>query len=60
MTARLRSVPVEMSSRLSRKSILPSCADEGFVSPVSVTCTGFGVSRELGRLPSNHSLLFLR
>ena len=55
MIARLRSVAVETSSRLSRKSILPSC--EGFVSPVSVTCTGFAVSRELGRLPSNHSRL---
>ena len=30
---------------------------DGLVSPVSVTATGFGVSRELGRLPSNHSLL---
>ena len=56
ITARLRSVPVETSRRLSRKSILPSC--EGLVSPVSVTCTGFGVSRELGRLPSNQSRLF--
>ena len=31
------------------KSILPSC--DGLVSPVKVTCTGLGVSRELGRLP---------
>ena len=36
----------------------PSC--DGLVSPVSVTWTGLGVSRELGRLPSNQSLLFLR
>src|SRR5437588_566887 len=46
ITARLRSVPVETSSRLSRKSILPAC--DGLVSPLSVTCTGLAVSRELG------------
>src|SRR5947207_2164932 len=48
ITARPRNVPVETSSLLSTKSILPS--RDGLVSPVSATCTGLGVSRELGRL----------
>lgn len=54
-TARPRSVPVAMSRRLSTKSIAPS--REGFVSPDSMICTGFGVSRELGRRPSCQSRL---
>ena len=33
---------------------------EGLASPVSDTCTGFGISRELGRLPSYQSRLFFR
>src|ERR1700722_14589435 len=50
ITARPRRVPVEPFIRLSTKSILPSC--EASVSPITFPCTGFGVSRELGRLPS--------
>src|SRR6266480_8131942 len=47
IVARPRNVPVERSSRLSRKFMVPSC--EGLASPVSETWTGFGFSRELGR-----------